>query len=36
MFETEPGHLDRCLLTPDFQRDPGWDWNTVIAQESVR
>jgi oligopeptide/dipeptide ABC transporter ATP-binding protein len=35
MFETDPGHLDRCLLTSDFQRDPNWDWDTVIAEESV-
>lgn len=35
MFETDPGHLDRCLMTSDFQRDPHWDWDTVISEESV-
>jgi oligopeptide/dipeptide ABC transporter ATP-binding protein len=36
MFETDPGHLNRCLLTLDFHRDPDWDWDTVIAQVHVR
>ena len=36
MFEADPGHLDRCLLSSDFQRDPAWDWDTIIAQEQVQ
>jgi len=35
MFETEPGHLNRCLITSDFQRDPDWTWDTVVDQEHV-
>jgi oligopeptide/dipeptide ABC transporter ATP-binding protein len=36
MFETDPGHLNRCLLSSSFQRDPSWKWDTVIAQEPVQ
>jgi oligopeptide/dipeptide ABC transporter ATP-binding protein len=35
MFETEPGHLNRCLLTSDYQRQADWEWDTVIEQERV-
>lgn len=33
MFETEPGHLNRCLLTSDYKRLPGWEWDTVMERE---
>jgi oligopeptide/dipeptide ABC transporter ATP-binding protein len=33
MFETAPGHRDRCLITSDFRRDPDWTWDTVVARE---
>lgn len=36
MFETDPGHLNRCLMASDFHRDPTWDWDTIIAQEHVQ
>lgn len=36
LFETDPGHLNRCLLTSDFQRHPDWDWGSVVTQEHVR
>ena len=35
MFETEPGHLNRCLLTSDYHRQADWDWDTVIEREHV-
>jgi len=33
LFETEPGHLDRCLLTSDYKRLPEWDWDSIVEQE---
>jgi len=33
MFETEAGHLNRCLMTSDFERGLGWDWDSVIERE---
>ena len=36
MFQTDPGHLNRCLITSGFQRDPDWDWDTRVAQERAR
>lgn len=36
MFETEPGHLNRCLLTSDYHRQPDWGWDTIIRKERVR
>ena len=36
MFETEPGHLNRCLMTSDFVRGPGWNWDTVIEGERAK
>lgn len=35
MFETEPGHLNRCLLTSDYHRQTDWEWDTVIDQERI-
>ena len=35
MFETEPGHLNRCLLTSDYHRQTDWDWDTVVEREHV-
>jgi oligopeptide/dipeptide ABC transporter ATP-binding protein len=36
LFETDPGHLNRCLLTSDYKRLPDWDWDTLVQQERVR
>jgi hypothetical protein len=36
MFETEPGHLNRCLISPDYVRDPDWDWGSVVEVEPAR
>jgi oligopeptide/dipeptide ABC transporter ATP-binding protein len=36
MFETEPGHLNRCLMTSDFGRGPDWNWDTVIEGERAK
>lgn len=36
MFETDPAHLNRCLLTSDYDRDPRWDWDNVISRERIR
>jgi len=36
LFETEPGHLNRCLLTSDYKRFPEWDWDFVIEQERAQ
>lgn len=36
LFETESGHLNRCLLTSDYVRQPDWDWDSIIEQEHVR
>lgn len=33
LFETDPGHLNRCLLTSDYKRLPEWDWDSIIEQE---
>jgi oligopeptide/dipeptide ABC transporter ATP-binding protein len=33
MFETDPGHLNRCLLTSDFHRHSDWDWDTLLSQQ---
>lgn len=33
LFETDPGHLNRCLLTSDYKRLPEWDWDNIIEQE---
>ncbi|HSM70259.1 MAG TPA: ABC transporter ATP-binding protein, partial [Anaerolineales bacterium] len=33
LFETDPGHLNRCLLTSDYKRLPEWDWDHIIEQE---
>jgi len=33
LFETEPGHLNRCLLTSDYERLPEWDWDSIVEQE---
>jgi len=33
LFETKPGHLNRCLLTSDYERLPDWDWDSTIEQE---
>ena len=35
LFETDPGHLNRCLLTSDYKRLPEWDWDSIIEQERV-
>jgi oligopeptide/dipeptide ABC transporter ATP-binding protein len=36
MFATEPGHLNRCLISVDYERDPAWDWNSVVEVERDR
>ena len=36
LFATEPGHLNRFLLTSDYKRLPEWDWDSVIEQERAR
>jgi oligopeptide/dipeptide ABC transporter ATP-binding protein len=35
MFETDPEHLNRCLLSSNYRRQPEWDWDTVIEGERV-
>ena len=35
-FETDPGHLNRCLLTSDYKRLPDWDWDSIIEKERAR
>jgi oligopeptide/dipeptide ABC transporter ATP-binding protein len=35
LFETDPGHLNRCLLTSDYERAPDWDWDSIVEQEHV-
>ena len=34
-FETDPGHLNRCLLASDYKRLPNWDWDSMIENERV-
>ena len=36
MFETDPGHLNRCLRTTDYERSPDWGWDTVIEKEPAQ
>lgn len=36
LFETEPGHLNRCLLTSDYKRLPEWDWDSIVEQERAQ
>jgi len=36
MFETQPGHLNRCLISSDYVRDPAWDWESVIDGERAQ
>jgi oligopeptide/dipeptide ABC transporter ATP-binding protein len=36
MFETEPGHLNRCLISVDYERHPAWEWGSVIEVEPAR
>jgi len=31
MFDGGAGHLNRCLKTVDFERQPDWDWDTVVG-----
>jgi oligopeptide/dipeptide ABC transporter ATP-binding protein len=33
MFETEAGHLNRCLKTTGFHRQKDWDWDSVLKKE---
>ena len=33
LFETDRGHLNRCLLTSDYERLPDWDWGSIVEQE---
>jgi oligopeptide/dipeptide ABC transporter ATP-binding protein len=33
LFETDPGHLNRCILISDYKRLPEWDWDSIIEQE---
>ncbi|MBN2118766.1 MAG: ABC transporter ATP-binding protein [Anaerolineales bacterium] len=33
MFETDPGHLNRCLITSEYRRQPDWDWGVVVGRE---
>ena len=35
-FETNPGHLNRCLLTSDHKRLPDWDWDSIVEKEPAR
>lgn len=35
MFETDRGHLHRCLRASEYHRQPAWDWDTVIEGERV-
>jgi oligopeptide/dipeptide ABC transporter ATP-binding protein len=35
LFATEPGHLNRCLLSSNYKRRPDWNWDTVIEQEHI-
>jgi oligopeptide/dipeptide ABC transporter ATP-binding protein len=36
MFENEPGHLNRCLMTSDYERQPDWNWGSVIERERTK
>ena len=36
LFETEPGHLNRCLLTSDYKRLPEWEWDSLVEQERAQ
>ncbi|HEY5731969.1 MAG TPA: ABC transporter ATP-binding protein [Anaerolineales bacterium] len=36
LFLTEPGHLNRCLLTSDYKRLPEWDWDSLVEQERAQ
>jgi len=36
MFETDPGHLNRCLRTTDFERDSAWGWDSAISKKRAR
>jgi len=33
LIETDAGHLSRCLVHTDFQRDPDWTWTDRIEKE---
>lgn len=35
MFESGQGHLNRCLISSDFQREPEWGWRTTVEVERV-
>jgi len=35
LFETDPGHFNRCLLTSNFNRHSDWNWDSVVSQERV-
>jgi peptide/nickel transport system ATP-binding protein len=36
MFETEPGHRNRCLRTIDYERDSAWDWKAILEKEPAK
>jgi oligopeptide/dipeptide ABC transporter ATP-binding protein len=36
MFEGEPGRLNRCLISVDYERDTTWNWESVIEVERAR
>jgi len=36
MFETESGHVNRCLISVDYERDPNWDWDSAVKSERAR
>ncbi|MGB7876652.1 MAG: ABC transporter ATP-binding protein [Anaerolineales bacterium] len=33
VFKTKAGHLNRCLMTSDFESQPDWEWDSIIEQE---
>lgn len=35
MFETDSGHLNRCLRASVYHRQQAWDWDDVIEGERV-
>jgi oligopeptide/dipeptide ABC transporter ATP-binding protein len=33
LFDTDPGHFNRCLLTSEYKRLTEWDWDSIIEKE---
>jgi oligopeptide/dipeptide ABC transporter ATP-binding protein len=36
MFETAPGHLNRCLKSVDYKHDPDWAGNAILEMDQAR